>query len=301
MRILITGATGFIAQNIIKTLSPEVELILLTRRPKVAQKIYDSLSNIEIISEINEDTPHPDVVINLAGSPLFKRSFSFQSKHELIASRVNYTKNLCKELKEYKKFPQVFISASASSIYGSKKHLISESAEGLGGSFCGNLAMDWENSVYEGCKSTPCRVVLLRFGVVVGKEGGIYKNIKTPFKLGLGAIIGNGKQYLPWISVHDAVRSIVHIIRCSKIKGAVNIATTNANTQKDFATALASSFNKKVLFKIPKSLISITKGDLASPFIDSTPMTPTKLIQTGFKFDDTDLKELLNNMANNRS
>jgi uncharacterized protein (TIGR01777 family) len=299
MKILITGATGFIAQNFINSLKNEkdIEFILLTTHPIEAKTLYNNIANTTIIDSISENTPTPDVVINLAGSPIIQTSFRIQSSNDIRTSRINYTQRLCADLKKFNIFPKIFLSASAAAIYGSKKTLVSEKAQSLGGSFLGNLVMDWEASTYEGCKGTHARVVTLRFATILASNGGIYQTVKPLFELGLGATVGNGRQYFPWVSLNDAIRAIVHIINTETIKGPVNIAVPANNTQKQFSEYLAHSIGKKVFLRIPKLCIKFAQGDIASVFTDSLVMTPSKLLNNGFLFKDTELDKLLNQLA----
>lgn len=297
MIILITGATGFIAKNIVKTLANKVEFILVTRNVKLAQKLYKDIHGIYITSSLTKDMPTPDVVINLAGSSILKSSFAFHSNAELKFSRVDYTTNLCNTLKALNKFPKIFINASASAIYGANEYLVSEKSDKLGGNYLANITMSWENSVYEGCKGTTARVVLMRLGLVLGQDGGFYKKIAPIFKLGVGASIGGGKQYISWISVRDTVRAIIHIINTPEIKGPVNFVAPVSNTQYDIAKSLAKSFHRKLIFNIPAFIIKITQNKMAPVFLDSLAMSPTKLLNTGFLFKDVDLNELIKSFA----
>ena len=296
MKILITGATGFIARNFVKTVSHQfqnkIDFFFYTRRPNIAKNFYSKFENTTIISEINNDLPAPDVVLNLAGAPIIKSPLIMQSLELLRKSRIYYTSSLCEQLKKFHKFPNLFISGSATSIYKHNHFPVNEASELLGGNFLGNLAFDWENSAWEGCKTTASRVVLLRLANVLGNDGGMYKKMTPFFKKGLGATIGSGSQFVPWISINDTIRAILFIIAHHDIQGAVNIVNTTVSTQKELSTALAKSFSQKVYLKIPKVLVKMSQGDIARALTESLLVSPDKLLHHGFQFEDLDLASL---------
>lgn len=309
MNILVTGASGFIAQNFVKFGLNNVKaanFILLTRDVEKTKNIYTSIfgnsleqyikeNKLVIIDEITKETPIPQVVINLAGAPIISSSFFILSFNNIVNSRVKYTRDLCQKLKELKKFPQVFINASAIGIYNKSSIPINENCSNLGGNFLANLALDWENCAYEGCKTTTARLVLLRFANVIGESGAFLTQTKNYLKYGIGNIAGSEEQYLPWISINDTIRAIAFCISNNNLKGAVNITSPNQDTYSYYCQTLASLYNKKLWFKAPKFCIHLSKGKVAPALLNSLNVEPTRLLENGFKFHDTNLHSLLAN------
>lgn len=314
MHILITGASGFIARNLVVYLVdqiPDVKVTLLTRKLKRTAALYSKIRSsslkralqqcrVLVIDHLGENILAPDVVINLAGAPIVApQSFSL-SNNELYNSRIKYTKELCNTLKDLKKFPKVFMNASAMGIYGSPGTECDENSVSLGGDYIANLALDWESSVYEGAKLVPSRIVLLRFGNVLGSGSGFIKNSVPVIRKGLGEISGSEKQFIPWIGIEDTVRAIHHCIMNSSIKGPVNICTPNKYTYHDYCNIVSEIVGKKQWFKCPRFLVSFVKGKIAPCFLNSLIMVPKKLEETGFKFKDVELETLLPRFVKNK-
>jgi uncharacterized protein (TIGR01777 family) len=307
MHILITGASGFIARNLVVYLVdqiPDIKVTLLTRKLKRTTSLYSKIRSsalelalqqgrVLIVDHLDENILTPDVVINLAGSPIVTPQSFTLSNDDLHSSRIKYTKKLCKTLKELKKFPKVFMNASAMGIYGSPKAECDENTVTLGGDFIANLALDWESSVYEGAKLVASRIVLLRFSNVLGSGSGFIKNSVPVIRQGFGDIRGSDKQYMPWIGIEDTVRAIHHCIVNSSIKGPVNICTPNKYTYHDYCNIVSEIVGKKQWFKCPRFIVLLAKGKIAPCFLNSLIMIPKKLEDTGFKFKDVELETLL--------
>lgn len=301
MNILVTGATGFVARNFVKYVTDnfhQVNFILLTRSPFTARNLYKNYKNCKIITELTSNLPAINIVLNLAGSPVMGGSFRFNSKELIWQSRIEYTLDLCQKLKELKNFPSVFINASATGIYGSSNEPITERTHKLGGDFFPSLALDWENSAWEGCKTTTARVALLRFGNIIGNDGGMFPEFRKLYKLGLTCKIGRGNQFMPWISIDDTVRAIVYTMTHKTCQGAINICSPVKVTHHEFCTLLAKAMNKQVRFKVPEWLLSFVKGDVAKIVTMNQIVIPQRLIREGFTFNDENLEDLFKKLLN---
>ncbi|MGN1392448.1 MAG: TIGR01777 family oxidoreductase [Succinivibrionaceae bacterium] len=296
MNILITGATGFVARNFIEYITKnqkDITLTLLTQRLPRAKKLYGNLSDCLITTEISTNMQKPDVVLNLAGSPIMSSAFKMHSPKDLWDSRIFYTANLCKKLKEINYMPEVFITASATGIYTPSPNKVTEISPMLGGNFIANLALDWENSAYQGCKTTTSRLIILRFGNIIGNNGGIYKRLASFYKKGFTFYIGDGKQYMPWISIEDVIQIILFSIHNKNIKGAVNVCAPQSLTHKQFCSILAQSFNKKLKYHLPEWVFKMVEGESAVAILAGQNVHPQKLIDNNFNFKYPTLENLL--------
>ncbi len=207
-----------------------------------------------------------DVVINLAGSSLFA------SKKKIYSSRIETTKNLVEAIKSP---TTLFISASAVGIYGR--------------GFLKDVCTAWEA---EAAKAI-CPVVHLRIGVVLSPKGGALKMMLTPFRLGLGAVIGSGEQWMSWISLDDLCRCILFLLKNRQVVGPVDAVSPNPVTNKQFSLWLAKKLNRPCFLRLPAWLIRLILGDLADDMLlASCKVFPKKLLSSGFIFKDVDVENL---------
>ncbi len=302
MNILITGATGFIAQHFIRTVLqqvPYLELTLYSQRPALAKASYQlqyPTQKIHIINKLDATTPYPNIVLNLAGASIVKKPFQLTISRSIRSSRINFTARLWQQLQQYQLIPEVFLSASAVAIYGDHNQSIDETAPLLGQDFLGRLAQEWERTVIEGSHESQTRIAFLRFGFVLGQDGGMLKRLLPLYRHGLGMYLGTGTQYVPWVSINDVVQAIRFIINDSTIQGAVNLVSPLPITQKHFADTLASSLHSKVYCHLPAWILKLSQGDIAHSLLSSPCITPAKLQNAGFKFQEAELATFLRNL-----
>lgn len=297
MNVLLTGSTGCIARHFVHSMlksNKNLTFTLLTTHPKTAAHIYSKFKkSITILSYIDEHTPKPDIILNLAGAPIISGPISLRLYGEIESSRLEYTKNLCGQLKKYNLFPHIFISASASGIYRASPESHSENSPQLGGDYIANLAMNWENAVWEGCKTAPTRTVLLRLGNVIAPDSNFFTQMAKIFKRGLGFTIKGEPIEMPWIDINDVLGAIAHIIRTPEIKGPVNLTSPEGCAFNDFAKNLAKALGKKTPLKLSPRIFTLTQGKLAPAITKSLQVIPEVLIKTGYMFCCPDIETAL--------
>jgi uncharacterized protein (TIGR01777 family) len=291
MKILISGGSGLVGRNISLYLTGKGDITILTRDISKIKK-NDSLKYITRLDKGD----YFDVVINLSGARLNKKRWSKEFKNELHQSRVGVTKNLYESIKLMEKKPLTYISASAIGIYGSdESRVFDENTIKDDSSFSQKLCLEWEREARK-FEDLGCRVSILRFGVILSNEDGFLKEILLPFKLGLGAIMGDGNQFFSWIHVKDLVSAIKFIID-NKLEGAYNLTSPNSVTNKEFSASLAKTLSRPLLFKFPKWLIKIIFGQMGEELIlSSTNVFPRKLINNGFKFEFANIDHALEDL-----
>ena len=290
MLIAISGASGFIGArlkkhlancgfsvlSIVRTLSKDHEVFF---DPYKDYLDTDSLEGI-------------DALINLSGASIATR-WNKKNKEILRASRINSTNTLVNSVLKLKKPPKVFIGASAVGIYGDRgSEILSEESNINKDDFLSKLCIDWEcasNRLTE----TECRVVNLRLGLVLDIKGGMLKKLIPTFKLGLGATIGPGTQYMSWICIKDLLCLIEFILKNQNISGAINACSPNPVTNEEFSKEVASTLKRPCFFTIPKSFIQLMMGEMGNILITGQRAEPKKAMNFGFKFKYPLIKECL--------
>lgn len=291
MEILITGGTGFVGQKLCNALKDH-HLTLLTRDKSRVK----TSGNMTVITSLDGYTHFNefDAVINLAGEPIFSGRWSTEKKERIFSSRIDLTKQLATRINNSTEPPHTFVSASASGIYGDAKHIcLNEESAKRNDSFTYYVCSHWEQAAL----TAKTRVCLLRSGIILGTEGALPKMLPI-FKLGLGASLGSGKQFMPWIHIDDEVRAIVFLLEHGTLNGAFNLCSPNVVTNKVFSQSLAKAVNKRLCFSIPSYLMQAFLGEASRLLLDSQRMIPVKLNKAGFSFNYANLDKALDNLIN---
>ena len=281
LRILITGGTGLIGRNFIKQYLHDYEITVLTRNIKRAQGILPE--SVELIDHLPNENNF-DVILNLAGEPIVDHRWSAKHKDKLRLSRLVITQHLIDMITRSSMRPKVFLSGSAIGIYGDAgANVQTEQTTVIADDFGHELCQQWESLALEVASYT--RVVLLRTSVVLANDGGALSKMITPFKFGLGATLGSGKQWMSWIHITDMVRAIEHCIAENDISGAVNLAAPNAITNKAFTKRLADALQRPAFLNMPSFMLKLLMGERANLMLASQNVFPKRLVEKGFEFN----------------
>lgn len=278
MKIVIAGGTGFVG----KALSNYLK-----------ERGYDifSLSRQDFWNIQAENLEGTDVVINLVGESILGR-WNKQKMEEIRSSRLESTQFICEKIQSLQKPPSLFLNASAIGFYGDRGEEILTEESGPGQGFLSEVCKHWE-AIPGKLSQTGIRVALLRFGLILGSEGGALKLIQKPFQMGMGGILGSGKQMMSWIALEDVVRGIEWVINHSELSGPINFVSPEPVSNADFTRQLAEVLNKPAPLPIPKFALSLIFGSGSEVFLASTHVLPEKLLKSGFIFENTSLKEVL--------
>jgi uncharacterized protein (TIGR01777 family) len=297
LRILIIGATGFIGRALVSScLGKNYQIVALVRNKNRAKNLLgknvsfvDINDSVEILREQLEEC---DVVVNLSGKQLAGVRWTPGKKREFDSSRIDVTKKISNLIRSCENPPKVFVSASAVGVYGNRstEKLVENST--LGSDYLSQMCINWETSAID-AEQAGTRVCLLRFGVVIGREGGILKQVMPGFSLGIGNYIGSGTQFVPWVHISDVVNVIHKCINDSGLSGPINVTAPNPATSKDFARKLANLTNARVVLPIPSILLRLVFGEGEKVLTNSQNAFPEKLIQKSFEFQFTDLESCL--------
>ncbi|MFM7621147.1 MAG: TIGR01777 family oxidoreductase [Alphaproteobacteria bacterium] len=300
-KILITGGTGFIGKALVnELLKDDHQITILTRNKKLKNS-----ANPTYLSSLDDIEFNFDIVINLAGSPIAV-NWNDNNKQEIIESRITTTQKLVDKINNSKYPVQLFISGSAIGIYGTNPKnqidkISSEDSEIIidNNIFSQKLCDDWEKTALQA--QTKTRVVTLRTGIVLGRDGGILKKMLLPFFFGLGAKIGNGKQIMSWVALEDVIGIIKLIIADQTITRSINACSANPVSNHHFSKALAQSLNRPCILTIPEITLKLIYGKMAQELmIDGQKILPKTAQAHGYKFQFEKIEDCLANIFLNK-
>ncbi len=267
MKVALTGASGFVGTELQKQFS---DCVIIDREDG-EESILNKLQDV-------------DVVINLAGAPIIKR-WSDPYKKILLSSRIESTERLVNAVN--KSNVSHFISTSAIGIYPDDKKC-DESCTDIADDFLGELAKKWEEEALVCNKPT----TILRFGVILGKDGGALAQMLTPFSWGVGGVIGDGKMMTSWIDIEDLMR-MYHFILEKKITGVYNAVSPHPATNYTFTKALGKALHRPTVLTVPEFVLNIMYGEAASILTGSKEIYPQAIQEKGFIFEYEDLETSL--------
>lgn len=285
-RVLITGGTGLIGRALSKKLLTKGYAVsVLSRNRKASDSIQFYCWDVENQTIDKKSLLDVDYIIHLAGAGVADKRWTNKRKKEIIDSRVNSTKLLLKSIDLKNTKIKAFISASGVNCYGTitseKKFTENDS---FAHDFLGRVCELWEEAANE-FKNFGIRVVKLRTGVVLSKNGGALEKLVKPIRLGFGSAIGSGKQYMPWIHIDDLCEMYIHSIESAKISSAYNAVAPEHLNNQSFTQKIALSLNKRIwLPKVPSIILKLILGDMSKIITEGSRVSSEKISQTGFLF-----------------
>ena len=297
LTILISGSRGLVGQALSTRLTQlGHRVIALVRDTSAPPSIPSWDSNINCI--LFPPEARYDAVIHLAGAGIADRRWSAARKKELRDSRILGTRALVDAIARHQTKPAVLLCASAVGIYGSRgDDLLDEQTDPDSG-FLGTLAQDWEREAAR-ASDYGIRCAQLRFGIILSPAAGALKKMLLPFKLGLGAKLGSGKQWMSWIGIDDAVAAALFILTRADLSGAFNIVSPHPVTNAEFTALLAKTLARPAFLQAPAAALRVLFGEMAdAALLSSTRCTPKKLLDTGFVFSTPDLRLCLYSLLN---
>lgn len=233
------------------------------------------------------------VVINLSGENLSEGRWTEERKRRIRESRLLTTQKLCENLLQLEQPPELLINASAIGYYGDRGELILDETSEKGEGFLADLCADWEKESAI-LAERGIRIVNFRFGVVLSPKGGALKKMLIPFEMGLGGVLGSGKQYMSWIALDDVLAAILHAINRQELQGAINVVSPNPVTNDAFTKTLGRVLHRPTILSIPSFALRALLGKMADEcLLSSTRVIPSKLQSSGFSFLFPNLEDAL--------
>jgi uncharacterized protein (TIGR01777 family) len=298
MRFLITGGTGFIGSALCEhLLRGNHSIMIQTRHP---ESVNGKIASIERLEDLSSEEVF-DVVINLTGEPIANKRWSDGQKQKIINSRLETTEGIVEFFQRAEQKPELFISGSAIGFYGigTSDETIDEEIdeEGLGdSSFSSQLCQQWEASALQ-AKLLGIRTCLLRTGIVLGQSGGAMSKMILPFKLGLGGVIGSGKQWMPWIHIDDLVGIIEYCFHHENMSGPINGTAPNPVTNAVFTKALGKAVGRPTILPMPGLVVKLLMGKMGEELLlAGKKVIPLKVLQADFQFEYECIDDALENI-----
>lgn len=298
MRIVITGATGFIGKALCRALHKDYELIALTRNP---DKAAESLSGLA--ETFQWDPKNPDTItqaldgalaiLNLAGENIGSGFWTKSKKAAILQSRLNAAETIVKAVEKVQKKPTLVIHASAIGFYGNNEDRILSEDSSDGSGFLAEVCQQTERTIRQ-VEIPGTRLAIVRLGVVLGQGGGIITRLLPTFRFYLGSRIATEKQWLSWVHIDDVVKAIRFIIENNNLQGTFNLTSPNPVPAADFYNSLGKAMNRPVIFSVPVFMLKLLPGDMATEmFLASQRAIPQKLLNAGHQFKYPDLDPAL--------
>ena len=298
MRIVITGATGFIGKALCRKLHEDYELIALSRNPdKAAESLAGMAKTIQWDAK-NPDSFQPALdgalaVINLAGENIGSGLWTKSKKVAILQSRLKAAEAIVKAAEKVQKKPALVIHASATGFYGNNEDRILSEDSSPGSGFLAEVCQKTERTIRP-VENLGVRLAIVRLGVVLGTDGGIISRLLPPFRFYLGSRIATANQWLPWIHIDDVVGAIRFIIESADLKGIFNLTSPKPVPAGDFYNSLGKAMQRPVLFSVPHFALKLLPGDMAAEmFLASQRAIPQNLLQAGYEFKYPDVESAL--------
>lgn len=293
MVIGITGATGLIGSAVGRLAADEGhEVVAFTRSPeKTILPWAAEVRPFAADDTLPIDAGGLDCLIHLAGEPVLGW-WTTAKKRRIMDSRVDLTQRITRCLAEASPRPTSLLCASGVGWYGSRGDEVLTEWAGNGSDFLADVCRGWEDAAKR-AEQLGMRVVLLRTGLVLAKEGGAFPLMRTAFDWGLGGRLGDGRQWMPWIHLQDEARLILWAALHPTFAGPLNLASPNPVTNAELTTVLASALNRWAWMHAPKFGLRLMLGELAEMLLASQRAVPATAVENGFVFDFPELGDAL--------
>ena len=279
--IAISGASGFVGSSLNKYFS--------NLNYKVISISRDILNNQE---KLNEVISSSDIIINLAGANIINR-WSESYKKLLYSSRIDTTSKIVNTINTITNKPKLLISTSAVGIYDNKSTY--DEKGNYSNDFLSNLCQDWEKEALK-AKNKSTKVSIFRFGIIMGKDGGALQKMITPFKLGVGGVIGSGNQAFSFIHIEDLLNAYKFVIE-NEYEEVFNLTAPVPTTNKGLTKALGKTLNRPTLFPVPEFVLNLIFSEGARVLTDGQSAIPQKLLDLGFEFKFKNIEDTIENLC----
>jgi uncharacterized protein len=294
MRVTVTGATGRIGRRLVAALQDRGdEVTALSRDPDRASELLgvEALAwNIKEDAAPKEALAGRDAIVHLAGEDVGQR-WNAKVKAEILDSRERGTRNIVHTIFDTTPRPKALICASAAGYYGAREDEIIDEYAAPGRDWLADVVARWERQA--DTAKIGMRTVLVRTGIVLDMEGGALARMLPPFKAGIGGPIGSGKQYMPWIHLHDLVGIYLAAIDNPRFQGVINASAPEPVTNKAFAKALGRAVNRPAVAPIPGFSLKLLYGEMSHVVLTGQRMVPGRAAELGYEFQHPDLDEAL--------
>jgi uncharacterized protein (TIGR01777 family) len=295
MNVLVAGGTGFIGSRLLKSLRGDGHAVTLLTRSAVKAEKFKADGVAALVwsgPEWAKALETTDAVINLAGEGVADGRWSAARKRRILDSRVESTRSLVAAIEKTGNRPKVLINASAVGFYGPRDREGIDESVPAGKGFLPDVCVAWEREALK-AQSSGLRVVLLRIGVVLGRDGGALPRMLLPFRLGLGGRLGSGDQWFPWVHVDDVVGLAKEALTNAALSGPVNVAAPESATNAQFTAELGSLLHRPTIAPVPAFALKLLLGEMSEMMLTGQRVVPRAAEKAGYRFKFPRLQECL--------
>lgn len=307
MRIIITGGSGLIGTELTKKLSQEGhEVVILSRNPENVRALPSGAQAVawdgRTTAGWGELVEETDVIINLAGESIAGEGFipsrwTAERKQRIRQSRINAGKAVVAAVTTANHKPEVVIQSSAIGYYGPQADKIIDEEFPAGNDYLASVCADWE-AASAAVEDQGVRRVIIRTGLMITAQGGIFTRLQLPFKLFAGGPMGSGNQYYSWIHMQDGMAAIRFLIGNKQAQGAFNLTAPNPITSREFGRTLGKVMGRPSIMPVPGFAMKIALGEVSMTALEGQRVIPKGLLELGFEFKFPDLEEALLEIVN---
>ena len=295
MKAIVIGGTGFVGRHLVGRLDKPV---VVGRSAAKIEKIFDG---VDARVWDPDGTIDPslfsgvDTVFHLAGDSIFRGRWTDAKKERIRTSRIDVTRGVVTAMAGCAEPPKTLICASAVGYYGSRgaEKLTEDAAPGH--DFLAEICRQWENEAMA-AEKFGTRVVCVRIGVVLGRDGGALSRMVPPFQLGLGGRLGNGRQYMSWIHIKDLVGILLHIAEDKTMQGPVNGVAPQPVTNSEFTRTLGRALHRPAFLPVQAAVLRIVLGEFATVLLSSQRVVPDRISRAGYHFLFPEINGALRNL-----
>jgi len=297
MKILVAGSTGLIGSALVPFLTDQghdvIRLVRRTPSPSEAEIQWDPAADTVDKSSLEGI----EAVVHLAGEGIATGRWTAKKKARIRDSRVHGTRFLCESIAGMAQPPKVLVCASAIGYYGDRGDEVLREESPAGSGFLADVCREWEKAT-EPASQRGIRVVNLRIGVVLSPKGGALAKMLTPFKMGVGGKLGNGKQYMSWIALDDIVGAIGHALTIDTLQGAVNGVAPHPVTNTEFTKTLGRVLSRPTICPMPKFAVRLLFGEMGDALLlASNRVEPARLQAASYEFRYPNLEGALRHLV----
>ena len=299
MRVVMTGATGFIGRALCRSLHRDYEIVALSRNIESARKSIGDMAKVvrwdaKTAAGWAEEADGALAVINLAGENVASGRWNKARKSRILQSRLDATNAVIETIKQLNNKPKAVIQASAIGWYGPRRDEQLDEASTPGKGFLASVCRNVESSAEE-IERLGVRCVVIRTGVVLGWDGGAFAKLVKPFRIYLGGYLGSGRQWFSWIHLEDEIAAIKFLMENEHLKGVFNLTAPQPVTMKEFCKILGKVLHRPARLNVPAFAARLAFGEMADEMLLSgQKVLPKRLLNTGFDFKYTTVEQALN-------
>jgi len=297
MKIVVTGATGLVGAALVAVLAREGHTVCRLVRPSTKStggtvRTFDVPWDPETGS-LGAAAVGAEAAVNLGGASIVGGRWTNARKSLLRTSRVNATRALVAALGKMNAKPSVLVSASAVGFYGNRADETLTEQSAPGNNFLASLAQDWETEALR-AEEFGTRVVLARLGIILASDGGALPEMMLPFKFGVGGRIGDGKQWMSWVTLEDVLAILRLALIKSELRGPIHVVAPEPVRNAEFVKELAKTMHRPAIFPAPAFALRLAMGEMADALLlSSQRAVPQKLASVGYSFVSPNLRNAL--------